>query len=251
MNSCDQLVEQTVRAEYDAKADTYPQLYRGRDRVAHFLKARLACVRELLGECNGTRVLEVGCGPAMLAGELARNGCMYYGVDISERMIRQCRMRFGHLTDAHFSVGSIRQLDVADASFDVVLCLGVLEYVQNERAAVREMARVLDHGGHLILSGNNKWSPRNVWRRWVHRASDRSPQQTIVRTYHSEEEYRRLLTDRFSVQDVRYFDFSLLPTPIAERFPGVAGFVHRRFGVLRQGVLRRLGNGFVVVATKR
>lgn len=251
MSDRGRVVEHKVRAEYDAKAEVYPQFYRGHSQLAHFLKARLGHVRDLLSDCSGTRVLEVGCGPALLAGKLVSSGYAYYGVDISGKMVQQCNGRFGHLANAHFSVGTMRRLGFSDASFDVVLCLGVLEYVREKRAAVKEAARVLNRGGWLILSGNNKWSPRNWWGGWVARALGRSSQQTIVQAHHSEEEYRDLLSGHFSVQDVLYFDFSLLPDLVAERFPGVARVVRQRLDVLCRGALRRLGNGFVMTATKR
>lgn len=248
----DEAVEKKVRRRYDDRADYYQHLYEGHDWHAHYLKTRLEHVRALRPHLQGTRVLEVGCGPAMLAAELVEHGCTYYGVDLSEGMIQRCRERLGHLAEVHFSVGTVRQLDVADAAFDVVLCLGVLEYVRDEQAAVREMARVLDRGGWLILSGNNKWSPRNLWNRLVYRRFIRPQRQTIVKPYHAVSEYeQRLRTVGCVVRKVRYFDYSLLPTPLPERYPDVARSISRRFECLSDSMLRWMGNGFVLAATKR
>jgi hypothetical protein len=46
----------------------------------------------------------------------------------------------------------VTQLSFADRSFDAVLSLDVLEHVPDYRRALQEFHRVLDHGGHLILS---------------------------------------------------------------------------------------------------
>lgn len=53
---------------------------------------------------------------------------------------------------------SISSIDVADASFDGVLCSSVVEYVDNIDEALLELNRVLKIGGKLILSVPNKYS---------------------------------------------------------------------------------------------
>lgn len=45
----------------------------------------------------------------------------------------------------------VTQLDVADESFDAVICNHVLEHVEDDRAALRELRRVLRPGGWAIL----------------------------------------------------------------------------------------------------
>ena len=48
--------------------------------------------------------------------------------------------------------GSIDAIPVDDASFDVALCLQVLEHVADPAAAVRELRRVVRPGGRVLLS---------------------------------------------------------------------------------------------------
>ena len=52
----------------------------------------------------------------------------------------------------------IRQLSFADGSFDVVLCHHVLEHVDDDAAAFRELLRVLRPGGRAVLSTPINWS---------------------------------------------------------------------------------------------
>jgi SAM-dependent methyltransferase len=45
----------------------------------------------------------------------------------------------------------ILQLPYPDASFDIIICNHVLEHIQDDYAAMRELLRVLRPGGHAIL----------------------------------------------------------------------------------------------------
>lgn len=55
-----------------------------------------------------------------------------------------------------------KNLQFQDEKFDVLTCLEVLEHVENPRKLVREMARVLKPGGHMILSTPNNESWRSI-----------------------------------------------------------------------------------------
>ena len=70
--------------------------------------------------------------------------------------------------------GSIDAIPVEDASFDVVLCLQVLEHVPDPAAAVRELRRVVRPGGRVLLSTHGVYpfhpNPDDLWR-WTQKGS--------------------------------------------------------------------------------
>jgi SAM-dependent methyltransferase len=72
--------------------------------------------------------------------------------------------------------GSLEAIPVADASFDVVLCLQVLEHVPDPAAAVRELHRVVRPGGRVLLSTHGIYpfhpNPDDLWR-WTHQGLER------------------------------------------------------------------------------
>ena len=72
--------------------------------------------------------------------------------------------------------GSIDALPVDDASFDVVLCLQVLEHVPDPAAAVRELRRVVRPGGRVLASTHGVYpyhpNPDDLWR-WTHTGLER------------------------------------------------------------------------------
>src|SRR5207302_7387427 len=54
--------------------------------------------------------------------------------------------------------GDANELSYTDGAFDLVLAIGVLPWVRDNASALREFARVLRPGGHLIVNIDNKWA---------------------------------------------------------------------------------------------
>ena len=112
---------------------------------------RPACL-DLLGDVTGKRVLDAACGPGLYAAELLHRGTTsVVGLDHSPRMIEICRERAGH--------GDFRVHDLGDpitwlpgASADLALCALAIEYADDRIGALRELRRVLQPGGALVLS---------------------------------------------------------------------------------------------------
>ncbi len=109
---------------------------------------------------RGRRVLDVGCQAGSLPIALCKRGAAVTGVDVDEKLIEGARIRArGHGVAPTFAVAVAERLPFADASFDVVTFVDVIEHVADARAAVREIARVLRPGGTLYLFGPNRLSP--------------------------------------------------------------------------------------------
>lgn len=100
-------------------------------------------------------VLDVGCGPGQTLDGFSRRQLHVHGIDVSPEMIAAASRR--HPED-RYHVGDATALPWADASMDVTLCLGVLEYVPEPQQVLVELCRVLRPGGRLIVSFPNRMS---------------------------------------------------------------------------------------------
>jgi len=142
---------------FDLYAAYYDLLYRDKPYAREVDYVESIVPRGLAG---GTRILELGCGTGGHAFELARRGCHVHGIDISESMIANARMRLADLPEAErtrlsFDCADMRGYQAERAPFDLVLSLfHVMSYATtnaDQRAAFACARRHLVPGGLFVF----------------------------------------------------------------------------------------------------
>ncbi len=93
-------------------------------------------------------VLDAGCGACFYRTYVLQHATRYFGVDRVAAPGRSPPDMIADLSDG---------LPLADASFDTVLCLSVLEHTARPGHSMAEIARVLRPGGCLILQVPWQW----------------------------------------------------------------------------------------------
>jgi len=132
-----------------------------------FVGRRKLFARELLkaGVSMNARVLDVGTSTGSNLRMLRRLGFHNaIGIDPSEEALRFCKMK------RHGSVvrGDIRALPFPSGSVDLVLATDVIEHVEDDLLALREISRVLAPGGKVLITVpafQSLWGPEDV-RSW-------------------------------------------------------------------------------------
>jgi demethylmenaquinone methyltransferase/2-methoxy-6-polyprenyl-1,4-benzoquinol methylase len=98
----------------------------------------------------GQRVLDVATGTGMVAAELlSRCDCTVVGIDQSADMLGAARARFAHEPRVELFEGEAEKLPFADGSFDALTVTYLLRYVEDPRATVAELTRVLRPGARI------------------------------------------------------------------------------------------------------
>lgn len=110
----------------------------------------LSLLKEL--DCQGKRVLEVGCGVGSDLVYLAERGALVTGIDLSPKSItlakKHCRC-FG--MKAKLLCADAERLPFRDNSFDIVYSMGVLHHTPMIQKAISEIYRVLNPGSEAIV----------------------------------------------------------------------------------------------------
>jgi ubiquinone/menaquinone biosynthesis C-methylase UbiE len=134
---------------------------------------------ELMAPVPGERILDVGCGPGLLALELSAavgGEGNVIGIDASPAMIGLAEKRCCHLENVKLAEGDATNLAIDDASVDVVCCTQVLLYVGEHQQAISEMYRVLKPGGRVVILETD-------WRSTVLHSNDEALTEKIIEAW--------------------------------------------------------------------
>jgi SAM-dependent methyltransferase len=120
--------------------------YRSKNPVVRYLVGRfLRRVSDLAATERPRRVLEVGCGEGVVLATLTARlpGARFDGLELDETALEQARAR---CPGARLVRGDGCELPFGDQSFDLVVCLEVLEHLPEPARALRELRRVARAG---------------------------------------------------------------------------------------------------------
>lgn len=115
---------------------------------------RLSMIREAAGDRLNGRVFVDGCGLGAYLEKLAVSANPAIGLDIEHERTMQARRKTPRVV-----CGAGEYLPFPADSFDLILSHEVLEHVQDDQAAIREMVRTLRPGGRLVLFCPNRGYP--------------------------------------------------------------------------------------------
>jgi len=147
----------------------------------------------ILQELKGTKnILSVGCGPAIIEAGLAEHGFNVTGLDISKEAL-------GCAPDSVRTIaGSAENMDFMQFSFDAVLYVVSLQFIEKYREAVEQTARVLRRGGKFLAMLLNPESE-------FFKEKTSTPTSYVNRIKHTDlTEIERTIAEYFSVQ-TEYF----------------------------------------------
>ena len=156
--------------------------YRGRRKVLDGVIAGL-------GLPQPARILDAGCGSGRNMVELARLGEVT-GIELSDTSVALARERgVGEVI-----AGSVLEMPFAEDSFDLAVSLDVIEHLEDDLGALRELRRTVAPGGVLLVtvpayrwlwSGHDEINHhhRRYTRRTLQRAAEQAGWQQARTTY--------------------------------------------------------------------
>ncbi len=140
--------------------DIDPEVYesrRGQDQKQEYLYEHWEpFVSDLIVKYSkGHIVLDLGCGTGKYSFEIAKHAKKVFALDSSERMLDYAKKKYPEMK---FIYADATNTPLEDNSIDVVFSFGLLEYVKNKEKLIKEISRLLKHGGTAIVSSTNIYS---------------------------------------------------------------------------------------------
>jgi ubiquinone/menaquinone biosynthesis C-methylase UbiE len=240
----------------------YPSEPQNADQFSYYIRRQY--VLEMLERIGtGGRLLDIGCGPGVLTPELVRRGWTVSAMDLSTGMLSAARRSTSNLPagSVRFAAAQATHLPFRSGTFDAVICIGVVSYVNDVPALLADVRRVLRPGGQAIIQISNALGLPDIDGRvvgklksFVQKSGDSHDRFTSQVKLHP---YRPGAFDTWCRQagldrrEFRFFDFRM-PRVISKFAPDAAFKAGRSLEILSRssaatpfaaGYLVRLGRG--------
>lgn len=183
-------------------------------------RRRVTTIMRWIPPQPGLRVLDVPCGRGFYIERYrhAERGMCIVGAELDEATIE---LAHAALVDAPLVRASIDRLPFGEATFDAAVCSEVLEHVDDDVAALADVARVVKPGGVIAITVPHArypfwWDPVNwTLERAVGRHVSHGPLAGIwanhVRLYERQELSDVIAAARLELVEMRSFTHSCLP----------------------------------------
>lgn len=160
-------ITRSIRESYDRLADEYALHFV--NELQHKLLDRELLTRFASEVAKRGEVCDLGCGPGQIARYLRDAGTKVFGLDLSPRMLEQARL---FNPDICFREGNMFALDIPDGALAGIVAFYAIVNIPKESLVqvLREMFRVLDSGGLLLLAfhaGDETLHPPDLWGRQI------------------------------------------------------------------------------------
>jgi ubiquinone/menaquinone biosynthesis C-methylase UbiE len=201
------------------------------------LRRRVQFVEGVLSSCPGGNLLDAGCGTGLVDRTLLLSRPRDFHItvlDQSLQMIEYCVGSARNIGSLAATVGRLERMPYADASFDVSLALGVLEYADLD-VAVGELSRVTRPGGLVVVSMLNALGVYRLTEWYVYQPLLRAlgfaeralglreenrhgAQKSGIRAYSARALKKRMKKADLLPIDIVYYDVTFLVPPL-DRVP--------------------------------
>jgi SAM-dependent methyltransferase len=137
------------------------------------------CLGRPLATLAGQSVLEAGCGAGRFTEVLLEAGARVLACDLS-RAVEANRDNCARFPGHFVCQADILRLPAADAAFDLVLCLGVVQHTPDPERTIRALAAKVKAGGWLVI--DHYRTPRGAARLAMHLTPRAALRQLLVHT---------------------------------------------------------------------
>jgi ubiquinone/menaquinone biosynthesis C-methylase UbiE len=146
-----------VRQLFDDWPETYDQWFT--TPIGQLVKkVEGELLLDLIKPNPGDLILDAGCGTGVFTVDLLHLGCTIIGIDLSMPMLARAKQKAcGY--PLRIVLADLLSLPFSENSFDKVISVTALEFIEDGRGAIDELFRVTKRGGSLVVATLNSLSP--------------------------------------------------------------------------------------------
>jgi len=119
---------------------------------------------DLLRPARGEIILDAGCGTGVFTLDILSFGAQVTGLDISRPMLKRAGQKARGYR-FHMLLGDITSLPFPASTFDKVVSVTALEFIEDAAGVIKELFRVAKKGGVIVVATLNRLSPWATHRR--------------------------------------------------------------------------------------
>ena len=116
----------------------------------------------------GDQVLDLGCGNGRLFQYLEEFDIDYTGIDVSQGLLDKAKFKFRNISSLsrfRFKKGSFLEIPYKRPYFDKIFCIASFHHLPSKQYrldALKEMKRVLNKDGKIVISVWNLWRQKYI-----------------------------------------------------------------------------------------
>src|SRR5579864_1538181 len=150
--------QETANAYFQERTASWKEIYSIDGVQAEIIRDRHSAILDWVKSlylAPGSPVAEIGCGAGFMSVALAQQGFCAHAIDSVEAMVDLTRNLAAEAAVADrlwCDVGDAYALNFEDASFSLVIAIGVVPWLEQAALAIKEMVRITRPGGYIILT---------------------------------------------------------------------------------------------------
>ena len=163
--------KENIIADFTQKQSTYFSKNYDESSSGNFIRQlrRKMILDAALPFSDKANVLDVGCGPEILYGDILKRCSTYVALDLTPDNLNQIKNKHN---DERLSLvcSDIDSFEWNGKPFDIIICSGSLEYTDEPQKNLLKLLSWLSNEGVLVASFPNARSPFRTWNKYVYRS---------------------------------------------------------------------------------
>ena len=138
----------------EAKWNRWASSLDGKGWRYEFLRKAQLGVISFLGICEDIHFLDIGCGTGWAVGQASERFAgkgVFYGVDLSDKMIAKAKENFDGRGNMRFVTADAELVPLESNFFDIIICTNSFHHYLHPDKALQEMHRLLRDGGQVYI----------------------------------------------------------------------------------------------------